>query len=229
MIARAGLRVVDLAQALAPDTPVWPGMAHLSAETVETYADGGAFARVVTVGEHTGTHLDAPAHFHEGGLTVEGIPAGDLVCEAAVIDVRAACLADADYTLSAADVHAHENAHGPLPRRSAVLVCTGWDAYRRFPDRYVGDMHFPGVSPDAARLLIERDVAGIGIDTLSIDAGAAEGSPTHHITLPAGLWQLEGLVNLELLPPRGALLVIGAPPLTGGSGVPARPLALLPA
>ena len=51
----------------------------------------------------------------------------------------------------------------------------------------------------------------------------------HHITLPAGLWQLEGLVNLELLPPRGALLVVGAPPLAGGSGVPARPLALLPA
>src|SRR6476619_2924680 len=112
-----GLTVADLSVthsrgvAGAVALVVWPGMAHLSAETVETYADGGAFARVVTVGEHTGTHLDAPAHFHEGGLTVEGIPAGDLVCEAAVIDVRAACLADADYTLSAAAVHAHENAH----------------------------------------------------------------------------------------------------------------------
>ena len=74
-------------------------------------------------------------------------------------------------------MHEHENAHGPLPTRAAVLVCTGWDAYRRFPDRYVGDMHFPGVSPAAARLLIERDVAGIGIDTLSIDAGAARARP----------------------------------------------------
>ena len=92
-----------------------------------------------------------------------------------MIDVRAACLADADYTLSAADVLEHEGAHGPLPRRAAVLVCTGWDAYRRVPDRYVGDMHFPGVSPAAARLLIERDVAGIGIDTLSIDAGSGRG------------------------------------------------------
>jgi kynurenine formamidase len=229
VIPRAELRVIDLAQPLSPDTPVWPGMAHLSAETVETYAEGGAFARVVTVGEHTGTHLDAPAHFHEGGLTVEGIPARDLVCEAVVIDVRAACRADADYTLSVADVIEHERVHGPVPRRAAVLVCTGWSAYRREPGRYVGDMHFPGVSPEAALLLIERDVAGIGIDTLSIDAGVATDSPTHHITLPAGLWQLEGLVSIELLPARGALLVVGAPPLAGGSGVPARPLALLPA
>ena len=229
MIARAGLRVIDLAQPLSPETHVWPGMARLSAQTTEFYADGGCFARVVSFGEHTGTHLDAPAHFHEGGLTVEGIPAGDLVCESAVIDVRAACLADADYTLSVADVLEHEGAHGPLPRRAAVLVCTGWSAYRREGGRYIDDMHFPGVSPEAGRLLVERDVAGIGIDTLSIDAGVAADSPTHHITLPAGLWQLEGLVNLELLPPRGALLVIGAPPLAGGSGVPARPLALLPA
>lgn len=228
MIARDQVRVIDLAQALGADTPVWPGMERLAAQTSETYEDDGVFARVVTVGEHTGTHLDAPAHFHEGGVTIEGIPADDLVCEAAMIDARAACAMDADYTLSVADVLEHERAHGPLAKRCAVLVCTGWSAYRREDSRYVSAMRFPGVSPEAARLLIERDVAGIGIDTLSIDAGVAADSPTHRITLPAGLWQLEGLVNLELLPPRGALLVIGAPPLAGGSGVPARPLALLP-
>jgi kynurenine formamidase len=229
VIPRAGLRVIDLAQPLSGETPVWPGKAQLSARTTDVYADDDCFARLVSFGEHTGTHLDAPAHFHEGGATVEGIAAEDLVCEAAVIDVRAACAEDADYTLSPADVLAHEGAHGPLPGRAAVLVCTGWSAYRADGPRYVGDLRFPGVSPEAGRLLVERGVAGIGIDTLSVDAGIATGSPTHHITLPAGLWQLEGLVNLELLPPRGALLVIGAPPLAGGSGVPARPLALLPA
>jgi len=229
MIARTQVRVIDLAQTLSGDTPVWPGMERLGAETSETYDQGGAFARVVTFGEHTGTHLDAPAHFHEGGLTVEGIPAGDLVCDGVVIDIREACAGNPDYTLGVADVLAHERAHGPVPAHSAVLVCTGWSAFRHEGERYVGALRFPGVSPEAARLLIERDVAGIGIDTLSIDAGVAADSPTHHITLPAGLWQLEGLVNLELLPARGALIVVGAPPLAGGSGVPARPLALLPA
>ena len=177
MIARAGLRVVDLAQPLSPDTAVWPGMDPLSAQTSATYAVDGAFMRNVAFGEHTGTHLDAPAHFAEGGLTVEGIPAGDLVCEAVVIDIRAACAADCDYVLSAADVTAHEDAHGPLPSRAAVLVCTGWGAFVEDRARYVGDLRFPGVSPEAARLLVERGAAGLGIDTLSVDPGISTDLP----------------------------------------------------
>lgn len=227
MISRSDVRVVDLAQPLSEATAVWPRMPPFSARTAGTYAEDGAFMRELAFGEHTGTHLDAPAHFAEGGATVEGIPAGDLVCEAAVIDIRQACAADADYALSAADVIEHEGVHGPLPPRAAVLVCTGWSAYLDDPARYVGDLRFPGISPEAAQLLIDRGVAGIGIDTLSTDRGIASDYPVHFLTLPAGLWQLEGLVNLELLPPRGALLVVGAPLLVGGSGVPARPLALL--
>ncbi len=146
-----------------------------------------------------------------------------------MIDIRAACASNPDYGLSVADIEAHESEHGALPRGVAVLVCTGWSAQLADAARYVGDMRFPGLSVEAGRLLVERGVAGIGIDTLSIDRGVAGDCPVHFITLPAGLWQLEGLVNLEQLPPRGALLVIGAPRLSGGSGVPARPLALLPA
>lgn len=229
MIARADLRVVDLTQPLSPATAVWPGMQQLSVRTTESHADDGVYARDLTLGEHTGTHLDAPAHFHEGGATVEAIPVDDLVCEAAVIDIREACALDGDYTLSAADVIEHQSAHGPLPPRAAVLVCTGWSAHREDAARYIGDLRFPGVAAEAARLLIAQGAAGIGIDTLSVDAGLATDCAVHNLTLPAGLWHLEGLVNLELLPPRGALLVIGAPPLVGGSGVPARALALLPA
>jgi kynurenine formamidase len=229
VIARAGLRVIDLAQTLSPETPVWPGIHPLEARTTDTYADAGSFGREITVHEHTGTHLDAPAHFHEGGATVEAINAADLVCDAAVIDIRAACALDPDYGLSTADIGAHEAEHGLLAEGVAVLVCTGWDAHRDHAARYVGDLRFPGLSLEAGLLLVERGVAGIGIDTLSIDRGVASDSRVHFVTLPAGLWQLEGLVNLELLPPRGALLVIGAPRLAGGSGVPARPLALLPA
>ena len=229
MIARAGLRVVDLAQPLSPATAVWPGVQPLSARTSATYGDDGAFMRDLAFGEHTGTHLDAPAHFAEGAMTVEGISADDLVCDAVVIDIRDACAADPDYVLSAADVNEHEGVHGALPPRAAVLVCTGWSAFIADGARYVGDLRFPGVSAEAARLLVERNAAGLGIDTLSVDPGVSTDYAVHHTTLPAGLWHLEGLVNLELLPARGALLAIGAPLLVGGSGVPARPLALLPA
>jgi kynurenine formamidase len=108
-------------------------------------------------------------------------------------------------------------------------VCTGWSEFLADAPRYVSDLRFPGVSAEAARLLVERAVAGIGIDTLGIDPGSSTDYAAHNTTLPAGLWHLEGLVNLELLPARGALLAVGAPLLVGGSGVPARPLALLPA
>jgi kynurenine formamidase len=229
VIARADLRVVDLAQELGPATVVWPGMSQLASRTTDSYAEHGAFARELTFNEHTGTHLDAPAHFHEGGLTVEGIPAAQLVCEAAVVDVRDACSRDCDYLVSEADVLGDERAHGPISPGMAVLVLTGWSRFLREPGGYVQDLHYPGLGADAARLLLARGAIGIGIDTLSVDAGISTEYPVHHIVLPAGLWQLEGLVNLEQLPPRGTLLVIGAPRLVGGSGVPARPLALLPA
>jgi kynurenine formamidase len=229
VIARSGVRVVDLAQELGPATAVWPGMHRLSARIEATYADDGAYAREITLNEHTGTHFDAPAHFHEGGETVEGVPASQLVCEAAVIDVREACQKDHDYRVTAADVLGNERAHGPIAPGMAVLVMTGWSSFLHESGRYVEDLHFPGYGVEAARLLVERGVIGIGIDTLSIDAGIAGESPVHHIVLPAGMWALEGLVQLDHLPPRGALLVVGAPRLVAGSGVPARPLALLPA
>ena len=229
MTARADVRVIELAQTLSPATAVWPGVQPLAARVTNTYADGGSFGREITFHEHTGTHFDAPAHFHEGGRTVEALEAGELVCDAAVIDIRSACASDADYGLSVADIEAHEAEHGRLPSGIAVLVLTGWSELRTDAAAYVGNMRFPGLSVAAGRLLVERGVAGIGIDTLSIDRGVASDYPVHLITLPAGLWQLEGLVHLEQLPPRGALLVVGPLRLAGGSGSPARPLALLPA
>jgi kynurenine formamidase len=80
----------------------------------------------------------------------------------------------------------------------------------------------------AAELLVERGVAGLGIDTLGIDPGHARDFPVHHLTLGAGLWHLEGIVNLGALPARGATLVVGALRLVEGSGTPARVFALLP-
>jgi kynurenine formamidase len=146
-----------------------------------------------------------------------------------VLDVRDACSRDHDYLVSEADVLEHERAHGPIEPGMGVLVLTGWSRFLREPARYVEDLHYPGLGPDAARLLVMRGAVGIGIDTLSVDAGISTEYPVHHIVLPAGLWQLEGLVQLEQLPSRGALLVVGALRLVGGSGAPARPLALLPA
>jgi kynurenine formamidase len=131
--------------------------------------------------------------------------------------------------LSAAEVEAWESEHGRIPAGSAVLLCTGWDAMRSDPDVYLGDPpHFPGFGADAAALLVERGVAALGVDTLSVDAGEATDFPVHHITLPAGLFHIEGLIGLDAVPATGATIVVGALRLPGASGTPARVFALVP-
>ena len=95
---------------------------------------------------------------------------------------------------------------------------TGWDKLRDDPDRYLTDLHFPGLSTDAGRLLVDRKVAGIGIDTLGIDPGCEPDCPVHQITLPAGLWHLEGLSTSTSCRPTGAWIVAGAARIAGRLG-----------
>lgn len=222
------MRVIDLSQPLSPATTPFPGMEAMRAETQATVAAEGYFLRRIDIGEHYGTHFDAPAHFHEGGATVEGIAAERLVRPARLVDVSARCADDPDYALTADDVLAMEARHGDLEPGDALVVRTGWDRHLGDPARYVGDLRFPGVGIDAAELAIERGVDGIAIDTLSVDRGVATDFVVHYRTLPAGLWHAEGLAGLEQLPPRGAWLVVGVPPLVGASGFPARIMALIP-
>ena len=224
-----GVRIIDLTQPLGPATPPWPiGGRPLEATVTATYEDGGAYARRITFDEHIGTHFDAPAHFAPDGDRVEAVGAEQLVRPAVVVDVRAACAADPDHHVPAATFEAWEAGHGRIEPGTAVLVMTGWDKLRGDPDRYLTSLHFPGLATDAGRLLVDRQVAGIGIDTLGIDPGCEPDCPVHHITLPAGLWHLEGLLQLDELPPTGAWIVVGAARIQDASGAPARVIALVP-
>ena len=220
-------RVVDLTQPLGPQTAPWPGSGPFAARATADIERDGHYTREISLSEHSGTHLDAPAHFAPGGARVHEVPADRLVVPCAVIDVSAECADDPDYALDVQRVERDEAEHGRLPAGGALLLRTGWDRHLGDPERYVESMRFPGFGTDAAELAIERGCVGLGIDTLSIDAGRDESVPVHHITLPAGLWQLEGLVNLGALPARGATLIVGALRLVDGSGTPARVLALV--
>lgn len=221
-------RVVDLTQPLGPGTPVWPGEEPLAATVRWTVAADGAYGRRIDLPEHLGTHFDAPAHFAADGATVEAIAADRLVVPVRVVDIAERCQDDPDALVTAADLDAHEAAHGALPAGSALLARTGWDRHLGDPARYVGDLRFPGFGADAAARAVARGLVGLGIDTLSVDRGADAAYPVHLTTLPAGLWHLEGLVGLDALPPSGATLVVGVPPVADASGFPARVLALLP-
>lgn len=222
------MTVLDLSQPLGPATALWPGSEPFSAPVVEDYGEYGFWARQLGFPEHSGTHLDAPAHRIRGGATTEAVEADRLVRPAVRIDARGWCGDDRGWTLEASHVAEWEAAHGRVPAGCWVLLCTGWDRFLGDFGAYLGDPpDFPGYGASAAALLVERGVAGIGIDTLGVDPGASVESPVHTIALGGGLWHLEGLVGLDTVPATGATLFVGAVKLVGGSGAPARVLALL--
>jgi kynurenine formamidase len=223
------MKVLDLTQPLDESTLLWPESAPFVADAQPQYDVDGFWWRDLAFAEHSGTHLDAPCHCVEGGADVESFGAEQLVRPAVRIDARALCGGDPEWTLATTDVEAWEAEHGRVPAGAAVLLCTGWDAYVGDHARYVGDpLSFPGYGPEAAALLVERGVAGLGVDTLSVDRGSAADFPVHFTSLPAGLWHLEGLVGLAGVPDVGATVVAGALRLPRASGTPARVFALVP-
>jgi kynurenine formamidase len=227
-------RVLDLSYAINDKLVPWPGAEKFFEAKVNASVEkNGYFTRSFWMLEHYGTHLDAPAHFPPGKATVEQIPVKQLLGPAVVIDVRAESDQDADYQLGAARVEEWEKRHGRIPEGAIVLLRTGWAS--RWPDvqKYrnqdaQGKMHFPGFSPQAAKLLMARKVSGLGCDTLSIDYGASEDFAVHHLSLGAGLYHLENLADLRDLPETGAFLMVAPIKLEGGSGGPVRVFALLP-
>jgi kynurenine formamidase len=227
-------RIVDMTYAINDKLPAWPGDGHVFEAKVNATAEkDGYFTRSFWMREHYGTHMDAPAHFPPGKLTVDEIPTAHLFGPAVVINVREDVAKDADYRLTVARVEKWEAAHGKIPTGAIALLQTGWES--RWPDqaRYrnmdaQSVMHFPGYSVEAAKLLIARGVVGLGIDTLSIDYGPSKDFEVHRVDLPANLYNLENLANLDQLPEAGAYLVAAPIKLEGGSGGACRVFAILP-
>ena len=233
-IRTGATRVVDMTYTLNGRLPSWPGDDKtFETKVVATYVKDGYFARSFWTLEHYSTHLDAPVHFAPGKATLDQIPVTHFFGPAEVIDVRDEAAKNADYRLTAARVEKWEAAHGRIPAGAIVLLRTGWAS--RWPDqkRYrnqdtQGAMHFPGFGADAAKLLVARGAVGLGIDTLSIDYGASKDFEVHHVVLPAGLYNLENLANLDQLPATGAFLIAAPIKMEGGSGGPCRVFAILP-
>jgi kynurenine formamidase len=237
----ASFQVVDLTHPLDERTIFWPTspskfqlerLSHGMTEAGFFYA-----ANSFCMPEHGGTHLDAPIHFAEGGWTTDQIPIDRLVGPGAVIDVSAKAESNPDYRLTREDVLQWERIHGRIPSGAIVLLRTGWS--RRWPDRrsYMGDdtpgdasrLHFPSYGEDSARLLVEdRRVHALGVDTASIDYGPSSDFVVHRLANGANVPGLENLTGLEMLPPIGATVIALPIMIGGGSGGPARVIAVLP-
>lgn len=226
--------VADLTHVLSPDFPVFPSFEPMKLTNVFKVERDGFFANRWDVGEHTGTHLDAPAHFVDkpGIWTAEQLPAERLIAPLAVVHVHERAARDPDTWVTVDDLLAWERRYGEIPEGAVVCMHSGWEKRVGDPTAYrnadaSGTMHFPGFSPDAARWLVEeRRIVGIGVDTLSLDVGASTRFEVHLAVLGANLFGLENLANLATVPPAGATAIIGAPKVRDASGGPARVLAV---
>jgi kynurenine formamidase len=233
-ISSGQARVVDMTYAISDKLPKWPGDERaFEAKVDATFEKDGYFTRSFWMLEHYGTHMDAPAHFAPGKETLDQIPVERFFAPAVVIDVREKAAKDADYRLTAARIEKWEASHGRIPAGAIALLLTGWAS--RWPDeaRYrntdaSGVMHFPGYSVEAAKLLLSRGVVGLGIDTLSVDYGLSKNFEVHHVGLPAGLFNLENVANLDQLPESGAFVIAAPIKLEGGSGGAVRIFGILP-
>jgi kynurenine formamidase len=226
--------VADLTHTIDSQVPAYEvsEVPLYQAKTVATIEKDGYFAREISLPEHFGTHLDAPAHFARGMWTVDQIPPERLVAPLVVLDVTAGAKGNPDYQVSVADVAKYEEAHGQIPINSVVMAYTGWDSRWNSAKEYRnadanGVMHFPGYSLEAAKFLVEaRNVFGLGIDTLSIDYGPSRDFPVHHYTLAHSLYHLENVANLGRVPANGDTVVVAPMKLENGSGAPVRIFAL---
>ncbi|MBC6454016.1 MAG: cyclase family protein [Hormoscilla sp. SP5CHS1] len=224
--------IVDLTHTMHDDMPFWPGGVPFTKTKLVDY-DQGYLLHKFEMGENTGTHIDAPAHFIKGNRSIDRIPISELIVPAVTIDIQDKVVNNPDYQLSAADVIRWEAKHGQILAGSLVILNTGW--HKRFgnPQAYINMdsnkvMHFPGFGADSAKLLVERDVVGIGIDTLSLDYGGSSDFATHGIMLKENKYQIENMANLDALPPTGATVIIGVLPVKDGSQAQARIFAIIP-
>lgn len=226
-------RVVDLTHTLSPEFPVFPFYRPVQIRRLAKVETDGWGAAELTFAEHTGTHLDAPAHFVAGGLTADRIPVDGLVAPLVVVSIAEKAARDDDTLLTVDDLHAWERRHGAIPPGAVVALHSGWEARLAEPGRFLnadaaGIMHSPGFSADAARFLVEeRATMGAATDTLSLDIGASTDYAAHRVFLPAGRFGLENVANLAHVPPVGATLIVGGPKHLGATGGPARLLALV--
>jgi kynurenine formamidase len=247
-LATGTIRVIDLTHTLAPEFPtiVMPPelgqCAPFRMEEISRYDERGPawYWNNFSMGEHTGTHFDAPIHWVTGkelpNNAVDTIPPAHFLAPACVIDCSKQSAADPDFVLTIPFVEDWEAQHGRIPPKSWVLLRTDW--HKLPPKQYVNLLddgpHSPGPAPEVVKFLVEeRDVHGFGTETIGTDAGQAAHFtppyPAHHYMHGRGRYGLQCLANLDQLPPTGALLLTAPLKIRQGSGSPLRVLALVEA
>ncbi|WPZ23317.1 cyclase family protein (plasmid) [Sulfitobacter faviae] len=249
MLASGGVEVVDCSGVLGPDTPILQLPADFAKPTpkveihkISEYDEDGPFFawNWMVLGEHSGTHFDAPHHWitgkdYEDGFT-DTLDVQRLVAPVNVIDCSQQAQEDPDFLLDAKGIKEWEAEYGEIGEGEWVVMRTDWDARvddeARFLNADETGPHSPGPTPDAIQYLMDKKIVGWGTQCIGTDAGQAGGMeppyPAHNLLHKNNCFGLASLANLDKLPRKGAILIAAPLKIKNGTGSPIRALALVP-
>jgi kynurenine formamidase len=247
-LASGEIQVVDLTGPLGPDTPliklppeIGKNTPQIEIHAISHYDQDGPFWawNWLKLGEHSGTHFDAPVHWITGkdykdGATDRILPR-NFVATACVIDCSAETAKNPDFLLTVEAVKKWEATHGAIPAGAWVLMRTDW--YKRngseaeFLNADDTGPHSPGPTAQTIEYLLAKGILGWGSETVGTDAGSAGGMnppfPAHNLVHKANRYGLASLCHLDRLPPKGAILIAAPLKIVNGTGSPVRVLALV--
>ncbi|CAL1527164.1 unnamed protein product [Lymnaea stagnalis] len=233
------LSIIDMSHPLSGATVYWPGQPNYNRTVLQRVAIGddvwievGAYSS----GEHGGTHVDAPRHFFPNGLDLKDLPLERTIADGVVIDVKAESARNSDYALTVEKLQEWELSNGRIPPKAAVVVNNGWTVRWPDPSAFLGSndlsnyttFHFPIVSIDAARWLLEkRDIKILGSDVPAPDGPRDNTFPVHRLLLAQNVIILENVMIPDELPARGFRVHAAPMRVQGGTGVQTRIYAIL--
>ncbi|TQM32096.1 cyclase family protein [Nocardia bhagyanarayanae] len=231
----SGFTVRDLTHAVGPDFPVFNLYVRRPVQRQVMFEEIIGFNTAEwTMNEHTGTHIDVPAHSQRGLARADAIPVENLVAPLCVVRIAERAAQDNTTELHVEDLLDWERRNGRIPDGAFVAMDTGWYHRVHDPAAYLPfdplrlALLIPGIGPDAAEfLLTERSIVGFGTDTSSLDVGTRFEPMVHRMLLRSGRYGIENLAALDTVPESGATLVVGAAKLRGGFGAPVRALAFV--
>ncbi|MDO5604032.1 MAG: cyclase family protein [Paracoccus sp. (in: a-proteobacteria)] len=248
LIVSGGVEVVDLSGTLGPATPLLKLPPELAVDTppvrihkISQYDENGPFWawNWLELGEHSGTHFDAPHHWITGRDYADGatdtLDVQRLIGPLNVLDFSAEVAENPDFLLTGDHIRAWEAAHGEIGPGEWVVLRSDWDRRADDEARFLNadetGPHSPGPTPEAMRYLIAKGITGWGSQCIGTDAGQAGGMdppfPAHNLLHASNMFGLASLANLDRLPPKGAILIAAPLKIEGGTGSPIRALALV--
>jgi len=247
-LSRGTMSVVDLTETLREDYPTitlpeefrqaW----GFKKEIISEYDEHGPAWTWsnFSMSEHTGTHFDAPKHWISGrdveNGSVDTMPTKNFIAPVCVIDCSEEVKKDLGFILTKEFLLEWEKKNGQIEAGAWVFMRTDW-RHVADPKNYVNmqedGAHSPGPDPEAVLWMIkERDVIGFGTECVGTDAGQAHNFepqyPCHFFMHGAGKYGLQCMTNLDLLPPKGAVIIAAPLKIEDGSGSPLRVIAIVP-